>query len=216
MSEDIEVTIDVHETVNFTDAEKAKYARAIKAAAFALNSKMFKDELMKLKLTSAEGHTNQQVYDMIRSGVDKFNKEVDHDLDVYVTMYYKNNSVVGYTNPSTNKTWLNRKFFSQYDEADIACNLVHEWLHKAGFDHISASEHTSVPYAVGYLVEKVIREIYLPNINNPKPEPVPVPEPKPEPQPEPKPEPPAPEPEKVWVCRRVWWKLWLGKVCSWE
>lgn len=208
MSEEIEVSIDVHEMINFTEEESKKYKRAVAAAKFALNSKMFKDELMKLQLTSVEGDTNLQIYEKIRSGVDLFNKEVDNDLDVYVTMYYKNNKVVGYTNPSTNKTWLNRKFFSQYDEADIACNLVHEWLHKAGFDHNSASDHTSVPYAVGYLVEKVIRAIYKPITETPKPEPVP--------EPVPTPVEPAPEPVKKQVCKRLWYTLFIKKVCWYE
>lgn len=207
--------IKVHKAEGFSNEQLQKYFKAVELTQVILNSEEFYKELMKLKLTNTKGMSNQQIYDKMMSGAEDLEPIPDNEADVFITMYYKNNRVVGYTYPSTRETWVNSKFFNSYDPADIGCNLVHEWLHKLGFGHESASEHTSVPYAVGYLVEKLIREYLSQPV--PKPVPVPAPEPKPEPsQPEPKPETPAPEPEKVWVCRRVWWKLWLGKVCSWE
>ena len=152
------LTIEVHEQDGFTEEEKALYRRAVQKAEAALNSKKFYTEFMKSKFTSTKGLSNQEIFDMLMSGIDMFNKAEDHDIDVFITMYYANTRVVGYTNPSTCKTWVNRKFFSEYDEADISCNLIHEYLHKVGFDHKSAKELTSVPYAVGYLLERVIRE----------------------------------------------------------
>nr|MDD3412367.1 hypothetical protein [Lachnospiraceae bacterium] len=73
-------------------------------------------------------------------------------------------------------------------------------------DHISAKEHTSVPYAVGYLVERLIKE-YLA-----QPKPKPIPEETSLPVEIEK----TPVPEKTLVCKRVWWKLFLGKTCHWE
>jgi hypothetical protein len=152
------LTIEVHEQINFTDEEKELYRKSVAKAEAALNSKKFYDEFLKLEFTSNKGMSNEEIYLALMSGADLFNKDEDNDIDVFVTMYHKNNKVVGYTNPSTCRTWVNRKFFSQYDEADIACNLIHEYMHKMGFDHKSAKEKSSVPYAVGYLLERVIRE----------------------------------------------------------
>src|SRR5690606_8082794 len=86
--------------------------------------------------------------------------EVDGEADIHVEAYNSYWSrVVGYTYPHTPKTWVNLKFFNGYDYADIADNIFHEWLHKLGFDHVSADEHTSVPYALGYIVRDLIKQI---------------------------------------------------------
>ena len=154
------INIQVHERVNFTKEEIEKHILAVNNAVKVLNSKRFKEKFLKLKLTNTDGLNNTQIYDKLMSGADDFNPEVDRDIDVYVEMYFKNNRVVGYTKPSINKTYLNRKFFRSFDAADVACNLVHEYLHKVGFDHYSAKEHSSVPYAIGYLVEDCIREMW--------------------------------------------------------
>lgn len=222
------LTIDIHEQTNFTAEEKKIYAEAKVAVEKVLNSKRFKTKFLAAKLTNVEGLTNEKIYTKLMSGIDLFNKTADYDIDVYVEMYYKNNRVVGYTTPSINKTYLNRKFFSQYDAADIACNMVHEYLHKVGFDHESASEHTSVPYAIGYLLEACIREMWAkPKLYNdepevkpvpvevPEPETTPEPKPLPNPLPEPKPE-PVPESVKKKVCKRLWYTLWLKEVCWYE
>lgn len=201
------INIHVHERVNFTPEEIEKHEKAVEEAFIVLNSQRFKNKFLETKLSSTEGLTNLQIYEKLMSGYDEFNKEVDRDIDVSVEMYYKNNKVVGYTYPTTHKTFLNRKFFKSFDTADVACNLVHEYLHKVGFDHKSAKEHTSVPYAIGYLVEECIRELW----HNPglyEVEPV---------------EPPqvteGPEPSsdaKVMYCKRLWYTLWTKKVCWYE
>lgn len=217
------IKIEVHERVNFTEEEVKKHKQACEDAVKVLNSKRFKERFLKEKLTSVEGLTNLQIYEKLMSGVDLFNKAVDRDIDVFVEMYYKNNRVVGYTTPSINKTYLNRKFFSGYDAADVACNMVHEYLHKVGFDHNSASETSSVPYAIGYLLEKCIREMWLnPSLYEESvdgeelPPPVPV-ETKPEPVPVPTPEPaPQTPPERKMYCKRLWYTLWTKKVCWFE
>jgi hypothetical protein len=211
------ISIDVHERVNFTPEEVKKHQQACTDAVKVLNSKRFKERFLKEKLTSVEGLTNLQVYEKLMSGVDLFNKTADRDIDVFVEMYYQNNRVVGYTTPNINKTYLNRKFFSDYDAADVACNMVHEYLHKVGFDHVSAKESTSVPYAIGYLVEKCIREMWLnpglyeesvDGVESPKPEPKPTPvEAKPE---------TVPEVPKQLYCKRLWYTLWTKKVCWYE
>lgn len=201
------IHIHVHERVNFTPEEKVKHEKAVEEAFIVLNSQRFKNKFLETKLSSTEGLTNLEIYEKLMSGYDEFNKEVDRDIDVSVEMYYKNNKVVGYTYPTTHKTFLNRKFFKSFDTADVACNLVHEYLHKVGFDHKSAKEHTSVPYAIGYLVEECIRELwYNPGLYEVErvepPEVTEAPEP--------------PSDAKVMYCKRLWYTLWTKKVCWYE
>lgn len=204
------ITIQVHERVNFTSAEVEKHQKACEEAVKVLNSKRFKELFLKEKLTNKQGFTNLEIYEKLMSGSDKKNPEADRDIDVFVTMYYKNNKVVGYTYPSIKETYLNRKFFSSYDVADVACNLIHEYLHKVGFGHDSASEDSSIPYAIGYLVEKCIREMWLnPGLYDDTE--APIEEPIEEPV-----EDDEPEDAKKLYCKRLWYTFWTKKVCWYE
>ena len=202
--------IQVHERKNFTTDEVIKHVAACIKAEKVLNSKRFKELFLELKLTNTRGFTNLQIYEKLMSGSDAHNKEEDQDIDVFVEMYYKNNSTVGYTYPNINKTYINRKFFSKYTPAEVACNLVHEYLHKAEFDHHSAKEHTSIPYAVGYLVRDCIEEMELdPGLYEDDENSIEFENPV-EPEKD-----EAPEIKKLY-CKRLWYTLWTKKICWYE
>ena len=213
-----ELVIKIHKSEGFTEEQLTKYMKAVGLTAKVINSKRFEEKFMKLNLTNTNGLTHKQIFTKMKSGAENLDPVEDREIDVFITMYYKNNKTVGYTFPSVKDTWVNSKFFNSYEPADIGCNLIHEWLHKLGFNHASAKEHTSVPYAVGYLVEECIREmlksphLYGDEIPPPIPE---VPKPLPAPLPEPKPKPEA-EPIKKKVCKRLWYTLWLKEVCWFE
>lgn len=93
------------------------------------------------------------------SGIDLYEPEFDSEIDLHLTMY-KNifSSVIAYTRMDTIKIWYNRRFFSEESTASIAGTIVHEYIHNLGFLHIESSDHKSVPYAVGYLVESMVYE----------------------------------------------------------
>jgi hypothetical protein len=110
-------------------------------------------------------HSNKEIYNLFMSGADKFNPEPDNDMDLFLTSYYSRKNVVGYTYPSTFKTWVNRKFFvrrlkSKNGHAKIIGNIIHEYMHNLGFSHNkrwnSTRKHT-VPYAYGRIAEEVAR-----------------------------------------------------------
>lgn len=105
--------------------------------------------------------TNEQVYEKLISGADSINPIQDRDIDISLTLYFKNNSVIGYTYPSTTMIWVNSKFFNyrlktREGRAGVVANIVHEYMHKVGFDHSykwTAVRQHSVPYAVGNIAE---------------------------------------------------------------
>lgn len=199
---DLKVMINSRE--GFTQAEIEKHEVSCKMLESVVNTHEFMQRMLALKLTNTKGLANHEIYLMIRAGAEVLQPEVDHEIDVHVVIYHASNKTVGYTKPSTIKTWVNRKFFAGYEYAEVACNIFHEWLHKLGFDHVSAREHTSVPYALGYLVEAMIKEmiagaVFTP-INATRPVPVNVPTPV----------------EKKVKCYRTWRTLWVKKVCYYE
>jgi hypothetical protein len=113
--------------------------------------------------TSNRGMSNEQVYTFLMKGKeliggDSTLGEMNFNVERYSRWWSK---VIAYTSPG-NHDWImvNGKFYSKFDEIAIASNLVHEWTHLTGFLHDSARDHDSVPYAVGYIVEK-LAEKYL-------------------------------------------------------
>jgi predicted SprT family Zn-dependent metalloprotease len=106
-------------------------------------------------------------------------------------MYYKNNSTVGYTYPNSDTIWMNRKFHQNYSLAYAASNTHHEISHKLGYGHDfkkTERRQYQTPYVVGRAVSKCIVD---PNYEAPV----------------------ESSSEYKTYCKRVWYKLYLGKTC---
>lgn len=197
------LTVEINSMKGFSDKDIEKYSMAITLLETVINTQEFVNQVKEMKLTGLNGLARSELISMIFSGAEALRPEHDGKIDVDVVMYDENNNVVGYTNPSTVKTWLNNKFFKKYTHAEVACNLFHEWLHKLGFDHRSATDYTSIPYALGYLVREMIKDLqrgvkFTPlDVSSIPYEPVKLP----------------PPPAKVWVCRR---RFIFFKKCGWE
>jgi hypothetical protein len=86
------------------------------------------------------------------------------EMNYYLKLYYNPFSrVIGYTSGETNLIHINWRFFKNYQPSNVAANLAHEWVHKLGFDHASAKEHDSAPYAIGYIVGDMAERILKSN-----------------------------------------------------
>jgi hypothetical protein len=202
--------IVVHDRVGFDAKMLEKHVTSTAMLEEAVNSKELYAKIMSFRFTNTLGLTNGQIYAKIISGAESLDLSVDYEADIWVQAYYQNNRVVGYTMPNIKETYLNTKFFGDYDYAEIADNMLHEWLHKIGFDHSSASDHASVPYAIGYMVEELVHLMMSGTKLTPM-DPT-SPEPKPDTQTTPQPQ---PEPKKTLVCYRSWRTL-FRKRCYWE
>jgi len=104
------------------------------------------------------GKTNAQIYQMLLDGREELKPEVDNEMDLELELYYSWRSTVGYTYPDVLRIYMNTKFFDPYTPAEVAGNVFHEWIHKLGFDHASSysvSRDSSVPYAIGYIIEEL-------------------------------------------------------------
>jgi hypothetical protein len=202
--------VNVHSRDGFTMEEIQKHETAMGMLEQVVSSVQFRERVLTTKLVRTNGMTNVQVYELIMSGAETLGTDgADHEIDLYLEMYSARGKVVGYTRPDTIKEWLNRNFFSGFGYPEICDNAFHEWLHKLGFDHISAKDYDSVPYALGYLVEQMVKELMAGSKFTPvgtiwdqdRPNDVPVIVP--------------PVFKKVLVCRRTW-RSWFRKTCTWE
>lgn len=191
----------IHSRKGFTEDQAKRHDEICRKVELVLNSVEFRNAVIAMRFTNTNGYNSLQIYQLIMCGAEILSPDVDNEIDLMVELYHKNNSTIGYTYPNTPWTWLNNKFYSKFSQAEAAGNLVHEWLHKLGFGHDSAKEHTSVPYAIGYLVRDMVRQMesrwYMPlQLVDEEFKTLPV-------------------KQKKYVCRRSWRTL-FRKVCRYE
>ncbi len=148
---------------NFEQEDKMK--DALERAKIVLNSKIFRERVLnhtfegQTTFVDNNGMSNEEIYNSIMEGAETLFPEVDEEMDLDITLYYRNNSTVGYTYPDTTRIWVNSKFFNTYSLGQVAANVVHEWTHKLGYDHSRGSTPQrpfSVPYGVGTIIKELV------------------------------------------------------------
>lgn len=147
----------------FDPESHAKMDLAFEVLEKVVNSVEFKERIINFKNTKGErafasnnGLSNEKIYATFMEGRETLQPNTPGEMNFYLRLYYKRwSKVIGYTTPDVNLININWKFFRHYKANEVAGNLAHEWTHKMGFDHKSAAEHDSAPYAIGYMVEEM-------------------------------------------------------------
>lgn len=157
---ELNVHFDVKKIKGFTSAEKKKFEKSLELAQSCINFPLFRTRVVNSRFTEANGLSSGEIYESFMSGRNKFYKDFDRDIEVYITMYNApKKRTIGYTYPSTIKTWINRKYFRKFTYAQVAGNVIHEYCHNLGFSH-HKKKSSSVPYRMGYIVRDLINELY--------------------------------------------------------
>lgn len=156
-------------TYSFTTSGRKKINTAAELIKEVVASEAFKNKVLnhryngKKQFANNLGLTNKQIYNKILNGAEVLKKTIDNEMDLELQLYTDNNSnTVGYTFPTTNRIWMNSKYFNQNSAALVTTNMMHEWLHKLGFDHdadVTARRPYSVPYAIGYIVRDLAKKL---------------------------------------------------------
>lgn len=168
------IQVKLDNTEGFTSKELKSLNEALRILKFVVNSKDFRFGVIhhtyKLKDYLVTGFhmtsdNPSEVWSKIKNGNEVLKPDIDSTINVNLTIYTSNwfqRNTVGYTYPSTLRTWVNRRFFSAYTAWAIAGNLFHEWCHKIGYEHefsYTVLRKFSVPYALGYMVEEIGKQI---------------------------------------------------------
>lgn len=159
------LTFDTNvKTYSMTSSQEAKIQKAEYKIRKVIGSETFRTKVLnfmyngKKQFNNNNGLTNSQIYTKILNGMENFLKTNNNTMDLNIKVYYENSSTVGYTTPSSSYINMNTKFFNSYTSNQVARNMMHEWLHKLGFDHAtyySPSRDYSVPYALGKIMEQL-------------------------------------------------------------
>lgn len=137
-----------------------------------LNSTNFKTEVYnhryakKYQFKKNKSLNNQEVYQTIIDGADKYDRSIDNKIDMILCPYYSSKNVIGYTYSNRKEVWLNFKYYrdryNDFQISDIVGNILHEWIHNAGFTHSFKRNNTrkyTIPYAVGYISRDIARAL---------------------------------------------------------
>jgi hypothetical protein len=155
--------------VNFTEAEKLKVMKSIELIQKVILTTEFKNKvinfqyLKKKEFFDNKGYSNEEIYELVKESFKKFKTKKKRPIDIELELYEDDTNLVGYTRPDSSKIWINKKFFKKFNLSQIANNILHEWLHKLGFEHeqkFSPRRKYSVPYAVGDILEEVALKNY--------------------------------------------------------
>lgn len=148
---------------NFSAADQEKVNKALKIIKTVIRTSEFRDRVINFAYQGANRYVDsnkspEEIYQSLLDGAETLKPEVNHVMDLNLELYYSLTSTVGYTYPDVLKIWMNTKYFNSYTAAEVAGNIFHEWTHKLGYDHASSysvSRDSSVPYALGYLMEEL-------------------------------------------------------------
>ena len=155
-------------TVNFDAVQRDKVLAAAQLIKKVVGSEAFRQGVLNYTYNGVrafannDGYSNEQIYRIIIDGAEVLNNLQNNMLDVELELYYQNSITIGYTYPDSTRIWMNTKYFDTYTPYQVADNLFHEWCHKLGFTHASSKTEersSSVPYALGYLVERLARQM---------------------------------------------------------
>ncbi|MFL5785322.1 MAG: hypothetical protein ACJ76H_11965 [Bacteriovoracaceae bacterium] len=149
--------------VNFNEEQEEKVRKAIAIIKKVITSEEFRERVVnhtwngKKTYVDNKGLSNQEIYDLIFKGAEIIgDTTANNTLNVELELYTSTTTTIGYTYPSTTRIWMNTKYFNKYTPVKVSDNLMHEWMHKLGFDHAmkwSEERDHTVPYAIGYIIE---------------------------------------------------------------
>lgn len=159
------LTVVPMEVKGFDGEKGEKLEAAFELLEEVVNSEEFKERI--LNFTNKKGErafnsnknlTNEEIYTLFMNGEETLQPGTISEMNFWLRLYHKPwSKVIGYTSAKTNVISINWKYFKSNTLDNVAANLAHEWVHKLGFTHKSASEHDSVPYGIGYIVGDLIR-----------------------------------------------------------
>ncbi|MGE3610116.1 MAG: hypothetical protein AB7I27_11055 [Bacteriovoracaceae bacterium] len=141
--------------LNFNSEQEQKIFKALNLIQQIIPSAEFRDRVINKKFRGKkifvdnQGLTNEQIYQKIITSA---------PMRLELKLYNEESNTIGYTYPNIIRIYINEKYFNKFSIHEIADNLIHEWLHKIGFNHefkYSESRDHSVPYSVGHIVKEL-------------------------------------------------------------
>lgn len=152
------IQIDILKSRNISDGH------ALMEVMHVLNQVLYSDEFKKIffsepPTSGLKGMTLQEIYDRLTPGKDLGDGTTDDTIWIYRYSSWKwFSKVVGYWSGG-NVIYANAKFWNQRGRVSDASFILHEYSHRAGFSHRSATDYTSVPYSLNRIFAKAAKNM---------------------------------------------------------
>ena len=163
----LRIAIQSAKNFNSTQLQHLEKSRALLEQI--VNTEEFKQRVLHFTYQGQEtyvqnqGLTNLQIYNLIMRAAEQLpqktaiNQTMDLSVQLYTSSWFGRN-VVGYTTASTSTIYMNTYFYNSASPGDSAANMIHEWLHKLGFEH-DYNSTTRRPYSVPYAIGNIVSEM---------------------------------------------------------
>ncbi len=165
--------VELNDAQGFSQRQTQLLNQAVVAVNQVINSENFKQSVLnhtyqgKKQFVQSDGLDNEQVYQKIMEAAEIYPKvsPVDGLMDMTLQVYWPRwrwSSAVAYTNWNTATLFISGRYLGWAKVSDLANTIVHEWVHKLGFEHdynSTARRPYSVPYAIGDIVGDLVSQI---------------------------------------------------------
>jgi hypothetical protein len=156
------LAVKVMSTKGYSPKGQEKVELSSKVLEEIINSDEFKNRVVNFqnrkgerKFASNINMSNEMIYMKLMEAREVLQPNTPNEINLYLQYYYTRKNTVGYTERPRNTIFTNGKFFNRNNPGRVAGNFAHEWTHKMGFDHRSAKEIDSVPYAIGRIITEL-------------------------------------------------------------
>lgn len=135
--------------VNGQSKQTQRVLALLSRAEKVINSQKFKLKVLNSTFTSTKD-SPEEIVRKIECASETFNKNgCNYLVDINWEFARNKRYVLGWTYPNSNTIYFNSRNFNGRDDSGIVGTICHEYMHKLGYGHKSASDLNSVPYSVG-------------------------------------------------------------------
>ena len=156
-------SVTLHESKGFSKKDLEKLISALAVLCYVINTDEFQTRIEEHtpsgetspRFTNCPDDTWLVYKNFMRAnelGTTGDDNELDFSLRYYNSWWSK---VIGYTLPKQLWIWMNWKYHLKFTLPEMAGNLGHEQFHKLGYDHSSAKDYYSAPYAGGNIIQDI-------------------------------------------------------------
>lgn len=154
-------TVSVSATASVPRVQRL--ARLGKSLEKIINSPEFKTKLLMSHYLGKPGFastkkTPSEVFKMVLEA-SELRTKVDHRLDLKIIVLKGKRGVLGWTNPSTSKIWMNSRYFDNRQDSGLVGTMLHEASHKLGLGH-DFKRTARRPYSAPYVLGTIAAQLY--------------------------------------------------------
>jgi hypothetical protein len=142
--------------MNASPDEAEMIKRAVNICEAVIRADYFKELILNSNFTSADGRTNEQIYE------DYTTKAIPVNVAMFTGNWWQNHKshTWGYDN---NDEYVHANRYFVQDAMSLGSLILHETAHYLGYHHESADDLTSVPYSMNGFFDEVTKRLGITN-----------------------------------------------------